>query len=113
MKLPLFWCCRASGRVRPLVCRHIHQPQLHALFTLPSVDRDLAGGMQGTAAILHERYAKRLAGSTESNCIHEFTIARSQARADMAFTNGLGIDERMRRQREDRLRITRSIGSCA
>ena len=48
---------------------------------------DLAGGMQGTAAILHERFAKRLAGSTESNCIHEFTIARSQARADMALPN--------------------------
>src|SRR5437868_13798920 len=106
MTAPTHKRCRSARR-------QIRQPQLDALLALPAIHGNLAGSVQGTAAVFQERLAKRLTGSTKGNRIHKFSITGSKARTDMVLADRIGVDERMGWQRQQRFRIACSVGSGA
>src|SRR5262245_35315853 len=69
--------------------------------------------MNGTAAVLQQRFAEWLIERAERNRIHKFSIAGAKARADMVLPNRIGMDQRMRWKRKHWLWIARSERSRA
>ena len=63
----------------------IGQFELHALLALPTVDCNLASCVQNATAIFDKRLTDRLTSSTESNRVHEFSVA-DRKRARMWFS---------------------------
>ena len=79
--------------------RDVGEPELHALFALPAVDRERAGGMHPPPAILHERGAEFLTGGAEGDGIDARAVGGFEPHADMRLTGLLGIGKRVRGQR--------------
>src|SRR5262245_39018264 len=85
--------------------RHVDQSKLHTLFALPAVNRQAADGVQLEPAALHDRRSERLTRRTERNGVDNGAIAGTQPHPDVRLTDLLGIRNRMRRQRQHRLRV--------
>src|SRR6476660_9349082 len=101
-KVSIFGCSvvqRGSNR------GHIHQSQLNALFTLPAVDCDVTRGMKRMAAVFQESPAEWLAHRAKGDSVDKFSVTGTKASANVAVADGIGIGQRVRGKRQQRLRI--------
>src|SRR5262249_57350944 len=91
--------------------RHIDEPQVHPFDAVPAVEAQGAGGVHGSPAALPERDAEFLSSGAKRDGVDDRAIARAQAHTHMKLPHLFGIDESMRRERNDRLRIARAEGT--
>src|SRR5579864_9348693 len=73
--------------------RHIDDPQLHALVSLPAVDPERADDMEATAAVLEEGLAELLPGSPERDGVDCGPVARLQPHAHMRLADLVGVGD--------------------
>jgi hypothetical protein len=96
-----------------LAGRDVGEPQLHALFALPVVHGDMTCRVQDAASIVEQSSSKRLPHGSKCNGIDEFSIARPESCAQMAFANRICINERVGWKRKQRFRITGTVGTSS
>src|SRR4051812_24168203 len=92
---------------RRTMVRHgdVEHAQLHPLDALVAVDREGAGDMQDLAAMRKQGIAELLADRAERDGVHHGAVAGLEAQLQMRLPDLVGIDQLMRRQRDDRLGI--------
>src|SRR5215510_8154999 len=93
--------------------RYINHPELHPLDAVPPVDTQGAGRVHGSPAALPERDPEFLSGGAKRDGVDDRAIARAQAHTHMKLPHLFGIDESMRRERNNRLGIARAKGTRA
>src|SRR5579863_4864288 len=91
---------------RPLIrYSDIEHAQLHALSTLPAIDRERSRHMQILAAMGDKRIAEFLSDRSKRDAVDDCAIARFEAHAQMRLAHLVGIDQFVRWKRKDRLGI--------
>jgi hypothetical protein len=95
-----------------LTGREVGEPHLHALFTLPAINGDVACCVQDSAAIVEQRAPKRLAHGPKRNCIDEFSITGPETCPHMAVADEVRINEGMGRKRQQWFWITGPVRAC-
>ena len=91
--------------------RDIEHAQLHALIALPAIDRERSRHMQGLAAIGDQRVAELLPDRSKRDAVDDGAVAGLEADAQMRLPHFIGIDQLMRRQRDDGFRIAAAEGA--
>lgn len=83
----------------------VNQPQLDALLTLPAVNRDVTSRVQNATAVLQQSPAEWLTHRPKGNGVYKFSVAGSEASPNVVFADRIGVDERVRRDRQQWLWI--------
>ena len=91
--------------------RKVGNPQLHALFALPAVDRDVTCRVQDAATVVEQSSTKRLAHGPKCDGIDEFSIAGPESCPHMAFADRICINECVGWKRKQWIRITGAVGT--
>src|SRR5579871_4120774 len=91
---------------RPLI-RHsdIEHAQLHALASLPAIDRERSRHMQVLAAMGDKRIAELLSDRPKRDTVDDRAIARFKSHAQMRLPHFVGIDQLVRGKRKNRFGI--------
>src|SRR5215510_3186893 len=93
--------------------RHIDEPQLHPFDAVPAIEAQGAGRVHGSPAALPKRDPEFLSSGAKRDGVDDRAIARAQAQTHMKLPHLFGIDESMRRERNNRLGIARAKGTRA
>src|SRR5215475_10071508 len=104
---------RPSPYQAPISRCHIDEPQLRPLDAVPAVEAQCAGRMHALPARLRKRAPKLLSDGAKSDGVEDRAVAGAQSHPHMRLSHLVGIDQGVRRKRNDRLGVARAEGPCA
>ena len=84
----------------------VDNSQLRALAPAPTIERQRADEMHEPAARLAQRFAERLAGGAERDCVDADAVYRRRAQPDVVGSDGKRLQQAKARERKHRLGIS-------